>query len=225
MRPGGNATSTQALREWNRIVFGAIVALRKALPSAQDRQDLVKMVLHGVFGQSAAARWQVTEWIVGAETDFRVVEMRLKTYQRIRARLQFNADISTVRDGTECGVAQRVPSIKRNGSWHYADQCRKDEEICTQPDFFGKQRTRALAAAAALEASGRKKDRQMGKKAREALESSDPLATKGKACHAANGLGGDICIALECGTDETLLTTDASFDVICPAIGVQHKRL
>jgi len=65
----------------------------------------------------------------------------------------------------------------------------------------------------------------MGKKAREALESSDPLATKGKACHAANGLGGDICIALECGADETLLTTDASFDVICPAIGISHKRL
>jgi hypothetical protein len=30
---------------------------------------------------------------------------------------------------------------------------------------------------------------------------------------------------MECTEDEVLLTTDRSFDQICPAIGVQHARI
>ena len=61
----------------------------------------------------------------------------------------------------------------------------------------------------------------MGVNATNALaDDADESATKGKACHGANGIGGDICIALECGKDEVLLTTDRSFERICPAIDI-----
>jgi hypothetical protein len=73
--------------------------------------------------------------------------------------------------------------------------------------------------------SSRSDDAKMGKAALKALDDVNEGATKGKACHDYGGIGGDICIALECGADETLLTTDASFDLICPAIDVKHKRL
>ena len=85
--------------------------------------------------------------------------------------------------------------------------------------------TRALAAAVALESSPRDADRKMGRKARLALEDQRHDSTKGNACHASKGIGGDICIALECAEDETLITTDESFDLICPAIGRKHTRI
>jgi hypothetical protein len=81
---------------------------------------------------------------------------------------------------------------------------------------------RAIAAAIALESSDRDNDKKMGKKARLALANDHRDATKGAACHGLNGIGGDICIALECAEDETLITTDKSFDLICPAIGRKH---
>jgi hypothetical protein len=61
----------------------------------------------------------------------------------------------------------------------------------------------------------------MGKKAQEVIEHPDPLFRTGQNCWGSKGLGGDISIALECAEDERLLTTDRSFDVICPAVGLQ----
>jgi hypothetical protein len=87
------------------------------------------------------------------------------------------------------------------------------------------ERDRALAAAHALESSDRDADRKMGRKARLAIESQHTNSTKGVACHGAGGIGGDICIALECAEDETLITTDQSFDLICPAINRRHELI
>jgi hypothetical protein len=64
----------------------------------------------------------------------------------------------------------------------------------------------------------------MGKKATDILERMPTNDSKGKNCWGAGGLGGDISIALECAADETLVATDASFDLICPAIGIAHQR-
>ncbi len=65
----------------------------------------------------------------------------------------------------------------------------------------------------------------MGTNASEILDRMPTADSKGKACWGAAGLGGDICIALECAPEETLLTTDASFDLICPAVGINHHRV
>lgn len=221
-----HATSTQVEREWNRIVYTSAVAMRKALVSSRDWTDVIKGMSTG-YGRTGARQLQVLHWITGStETDFKVVEKRLDDYQRVRFRAMFKAGIETVRDGTNCDVARRRPHRLRS-QWKYLSECRKTDDICDQPSFLEKHRERAMLAAQALEKSGRKGDRIMGKRAVEALEAarSEPAATKGKQCHAANGLGGDITVALECAQGEILLTTDRSFDLICPAIGIDHQRI
>jgi hypothetical protein len=223
LKAGEHATSSQVMREWNRIVFGACTELRKVLPGATDRMDVVNHMRKG-YGRAAARNWQVTEWIMGSDTDLALVEKRVADYQRVRARAQFRANVGTVRDGTSCAVACRVP-YRRGRQWRYEPMCKKTDDICDQPTFLEAELDRARAAASALEGSARKADRKMGQNATKALQGLSANGTKGKACHASNGLGGDICIALECASDEILLTTDESFDLICPAIGRQHEKL
>lgn len=222
---GGHSTSTQVLREWNRIVLGTCAKLLNVLPRSRDRVDLVKHMRSNEFGPRAVGRrWQVTEWIVSGEANLELVEMRVRHYQRVRARAEFIAGVETLRDGTDCQVARRKPYLHM-GKWRYDEQCRKTDDICVQPGLLAREHDRAMAAAVALENSDRPDDRKMGTRARKALEDPDARATKGKACHAANGIGGDICIALECAEDEVLLTTDASFELIGPALGRRYERL
>jgi hypothetical protein len=224
LRGGGHATSTQAEREWNRIVYTVCVTLRNALPISTDWTDVVRRLSMG-YGRTAARAMQVTHWITGSDTtDFRIVATRLDHFQRIRARVLFKAGIGTVRDGTNCDVARRRPHYHA-GQWHYKPQCKKTDDICDQPTFLAARREQAEKAARALLASERKADRKMGENALAALQGGRPEATKGKACHADKGIGGDIAIALECEEDEVLLTTDESFDLICPALGLKHLRL
>ena len=136
----------------------------------------------------------------------------------------FKAGIDEIRDGTDCDVARRRPRIHDGGA-QYRPTCEKTQNICNQPAFLHANMERAMKAATALEGSPRDNDAKMGRQARFALEKIDKNGTKGNACHAGNGLGGDICIALECAEDEVLLTTDASFDLICPAIDRKYGRV
>jgi hypothetical protein len=221
---GGHATSTQAEREWNRIVYSVCVDLRNALVASSDWTDVVRRLSSG-YGRSASRAMQVTHWITGSDTkDFLIVAKRLDDFQRIRARAYFKAGIGTVRDGTNCDVARRRPRF-RAGKWRYEPQCRRTQDICDQPGFLADRRDRAEKAARALLNSGRKGDRKMGENALAALKDDDSASTKGKACHGDKGIGGDIAIALECEGNEILLTTDESFDFICPALGLTHLRL
>jgi hypothetical protein len=220
---GGHATSSQVQREFNRIVLTACTKLLKALPVAQDRMDVVNWMKQG-YGREAARNWQITEMIMAEDVDFRAVEKRAADYARVRARAEFRAITPTVRDGTECAIAVRVP-LEKHGALEYGSTCQKDAEICRQPEFLQENLDKVTAAAAALLNSKRKPDREMGKKALANLEKISANGTKGKACYASNGLGGDISIALECEPDETLLATDESFDLLCPALGLKHERI
>lgn len=221
---GGHATSSQAEREWNRIVYTVCVGLRNALASSSDWTDVVRQMSLG-YGRAATRAMRVMHWITRSDsTNFPLVLKRLEDFQRIRARAMFKAGVTTIRDGTNCDVARRRPHF-HGAKWHYKPQCKKSDDICDQPAFLATRRQRAEKAAQALLASNRKSDRKMGKNALDALKKENPEATKGKTCHADGGIGGDIAIALECERDEILLTTDESFDLICPALGLKHLRL
>jgi hypothetical protein len=221
---GRISTSSQVLREWNRIVLGACVILRNALVNAESWSDVVPVLRKG-FGRAPLHNWMVADWITHNDTrNLELIDMRARDFQRIRARVMFHSGVEEVRDGTACSVARRKPKPSNKG-WRYRPTCKKTEEICTQPEFLTKNLDRARSAATALAGSSRSGDSKMGKAALKALDGINNGATKGKACHDQGGIGGDICIALECGADETLVATDASFDLICPAIGIQHKRL
>jgi hypothetical protein len=200
------------------------VALREALAVSKDWTGVVNHMTKG-WGREAARHWQVTHWITGSDmTDFAIVEKRLDDFQRVRQRAMFRASIDIVRDGTNCDVTRRL-ARERDGKWHYRPTCKKDDDICDQANFLKANMDGARKAAAALETSDRKPDAKMGKKATHALNAIDADGTKGEACHGAGGIGGDIAIALECAADEILITTDASFALICPALGLQHVRV
>jgi hypothetical protein len=177
------------------------------------------------YGRTPSRNWQITNLISQPDTtDLEEIAMRAEDFRRLRARVLFNVGVDTVRDGTKCQVAERAPEFS-NGAWNYRATCKKQEEICVQPAFLAENIDRALAAAVALESSDREENKSMGKRARLALEDRRDDSTKGATCHGSNGIGGDICIALECAEDETLITTDRSFDLICPAIGRKHERV
>lgn len=177
------------------------------------------------FGRRVTHNWMITEWLMGGDPDLRLVEMRAQRFLRVDSEVAFEEGVDTVRDGTACGVARRGATRNpKSGDWEHSNTCRKSDDICSQPAFLEKERDRAKAAATALEASSRKADREMGERANALLTRTPTDASKGKACYGSGGLGGDISIALECGADETLVSTDASFDLICPAIGVEYRR-
>jgi hypothetical protein len=218
------ATSTQVLREWNRIVFDSCVAVRNALGNAQEWRDVVPQ-LRRDFGRKPSHHWMVSEWIHQGDTrDLRLVSMRAKDFQRIRGRVMFNAGLDEIRDGTNCPISRRKP-IPTSKGWRYKSTCKKTESICDQPDFLRQELNRAKAASTALAESTRPEDARMGREALRALNELESGGTKGKACHGNRGLGGDIGIALECAPDETLIATDASFDLICPAIGLKNLHV
>ncbi len=220
---GGVSTSSQVEREWNRIVLGALAALSKALWTAEDYTDVVR-ALSKAYGRKASQRWQVLNVVTENKTaDLDEVAARLEDYRRIRARAMWRTGLREVRDGTKCEVARR--RLEHDGGrWAYRDTCRKIEEICEQPSFLEANRDRAEAAAEALLKSEREGDQKMGKKALNALADEDRRSTKGAACHGGGGIGGDICIALECDEQEVLVSTDASFDLICPALGLKNQN-
>jgi hypothetical protein len=225
LKGDGHATSSQVEREWNRIVYESCLAIREALDEAADWIDLQKILARG-WGRKPMHNWQVASWLMGrGPTDLALVRKRLDQFQRLKADAMFRAGV-TVRDGTCCAVAKRRPQLS-GGKWGYRPTCRKTEDICCQPSFLAAKKPEAHAAAEALvqsDPSERAEDIKLGKKAIQVLSDSDPTSTKGSACHGKNGIGGDLAIALECGPDEVLLTTDKSFDQICPALGIQHQR-
>ncbi len=218
-----HATSTHVQREWKGIVEASTVAILNEVREARDRPDLVARLKRG-FGRTPVHRWMVFEAIVGSASDLGEIELRAQTFLRSRSIALFMAGLDEVRDGSECQLAREQAKQTRRGDWELKTQCRKHECQCRQEHFLAAQANRVGLAATALTQSSRSDDRKMGRAAQQNMASGDPLDRKGKKCWGKGGLGGDISIALECRSDETVLTSDSSFDLIAPAVGVQHHR-
>ena len=143
------------------------------------------------WGRDPQRNWMVTEWLMGRDTDLRIVEMRARRFLRVDAVAAFEEGITTVRDGTECPVAKRTAmQDATSGEWSHDKMCKKTEDICSQHSFFATQLDRAKAAAQALEGSPRPHDKKMGKDASKILTRMPTDDSKGKACWGSGGLGG-----------------------------------
>jgi len=217
-----HATSTHVEREWKRIVHGAAADILNAIKDAGSLQD-VRAKLRQCYGRVATQRWLVYDMLV--EDQHCSIE-ELERRARRALRTTFTAiftDRVTVRDGSRCGIAPRAVIEDDNG-WRFPGTCQKTESICDQVSFLRARPEQVFDAANALLNSPRDNDKKMGHHTIQRMELADS-ELKGQNCYGSNGVGGDISIALECGADETLLTTDHSFDLICPAIGAQHQRI
>jgi len=219
---GTHVTSTHVEREWKRIVYGSASDVLNALPGARSLRDVRARLRQG-FGREPVQRWLVYDMLMEDETcSLEELERRARRFLRTGFEAMFT-DRVEARDGSRCGIAPRTSVQEPNGQARFPGTCQKDQSICDQIAFLNGNRAKSLAAADALQKSARPDHQALGDKAQQ-LMGLPERERKGSNCYGGKGLGGDISIAAECGPDEILLTTDHSFDVICPAMGVRQQR-
>lgn len=220
-----HATSTHVQREWKSIVHGGAVAVLNACQGAKSVVDVRARLRQG-FGRKPGHHWLALDMIGADSATVDELEVRAEQFLRVRADVLFELDVNQVRNGSDCMLAQESASRDvRTGRWSIRTLCSRSECDCTQIPFTDAEASRIDNAAGALTKSIVSGHKRMARIAREAMSQVDKTRRKCKTCWGANGLGGDISIALECAREETLLATDRSFDEICPAIGVSNKRL
>lgn len=220
-----HATSSHVQREWKSIVHRSAVDIINACKASTTVSDAEAMLRQG-YGRKPGQHWLTLSMICADSRDLDDIQLRAEQYLRSRADVLFELDIDEVRNGSDCMLAKEQASQdRRTGRWSIKTQCRRADCVCDQVAFTDGQASRIEAAAAALVASKTSGHPKMAKNVRAAMSHPDKTYRKGRNCWGGSGLGGDVSIALECGNDETLLTTDQSFDEICPAVGVPHIRL
>ena len=224
----GHTTSTHVQREWRSIVEGATVDVLNLLQDSNATLSTVFAGLSQGYGRSQGQRLRVLAMLAGQNVsiDPSMLQLRAQTFLRSTAEELFRAGLGEIRDGSECGLARREVSIDNKGRRSLDMQCRKAECVCRQPEFLEDNRPGIDQVASDLQnASGSQNDslRRLGGKVREAMDADPGDDRKGSLCW--RYVGGDPSIALECAADEVLLTTDRSFDFICPALGIRHERI
>lgn len=221
-----HATSSHVRREWKHVIDGSCAAVLNALADSSDAShapdlgDLFARLGQG-YGRAANSRLRVLSLLSAGSTEAQIgdIKTRAKAMIRYQSEVLFVDKIDTVRDGSECGLATN--EVVKNlvvGRYELVDRCTRDQDICRQPAEIESKLTRFAAVGTALAAVS--KYQRLGKTVREAAASA--LLRKGKNCYSVLG---DVSIALDCADEEVLLTTDESYDVICPAIGITHTRI
>jgi hypothetical protein len=217
-----HATSTHVLREWKGIVDDGAADVLNLFDEGNefDLPTLFARLGQGMYrGPGQALR--VLTMLSGDGTIDANVTTRARTMIRTLSRKLFERQINDIRDASECGLARNEATEDKHGNWTLVKRCKKGDKICRQDDFIHDHLARAQDAADALIAkSERPADKKMGENMQKGIK--NPPDRKGVNCY---GGTGDISIALECGKSETLLTTDKSYDIICPAIGRNLKRI
>jgi hypothetical protein len=219
-----HASSSHAEREWKRIVHGCASDILNVLQVESSLQGVRARLRQG-FDRVVTQRWLVYDMLIDGD-DCTVEELAHRARRHIRTgfHAMFN-DRVDVRDGSQCAIARRAASPDEAGKWRYPGTCKKSESICDQVAFLRSQQPRVLTAAQALQHNAsRDADKELGRKTEQRMRLAD-TELKGQNCYAGKGVGGDIAIALECAPDEILLTSDESFEHICPALGLNHHRL
>jgi hypothetical protein len=219
-----HATSTQVLREWKRIVDATAVDVLNLLrEGVGDFRELFARLSQG-WGREAGQRLRVLAMLAGQNpaVEISVLQARAELFLRSESAALFMSRINELRDGGQCGLAREVPKTQLRGKLFLTTQCKKTECACVQPAFLEGRKTDIAAAATALDAGGYA---AYAKHIRTVMSKPDHTDRKGKACWGGNGLGGDLSIALDCAPEETLLTTDRSFEIMAPALGLSVDRI
>ncbi len=218
-----HATSSHVFREWKRTVDGTAVDILNVIEDgAVDLQDVFARLSQG-WGREAGQRLRVLGMLGGQELDIDRLRIRAEVFLRCESEELFMDGIDEVRDGPECSLAREQVRLERHGRRSLRTACKKTECVCVQPAFLQGYRASIAEAASRLRAD--KELAALGRHTAEVMARPNLLDRKGKNCWGPIGLGGDVSIALECRPDETLLTTDRSFQVIGPALGLTVDRI
>jgi hypothetical protein len=223
-----HSTSSHVRREWQNIIDQSCVDALNAIESgANDLGSFYARLSQGGWGRKAGQRLRALSLLVAGEAAFDAgeVQTRALALLRYQSRALFGVGIDEVRDGSECGLARKVVARRKGkrvliNAENESDRCKKTDVICRQDADLEGKLVGLRAAAAALRGSSNAGHKTMGRCAEKAAASAPER--KGKNCY---GYLGDVSIALECRTDEVLLTTDRSFEVIAPVLAINVVRL
>ena len=211
------ASSDHVEREWKRILFTSTRDLLKAVETQPDLSSALRMMGSG-YGRAASQRLLALALVCRASTALDVQDIKIRSLQMLRgdARRLYHQTVGDSRSMSQCGLARQEPSQGADGEWQMKITCQRREGICDHEARIGNDLARWRAGAEALAASGNAALRKMGQLAGKMAD--DPALRTGKNTY---GKTGDLAIALDCGTDELLVTTDQSFSVMALAMGFQ----
>jgi hypothetical protein len=205
------------------MVDGTTADVLNAMAEGQEDLGSIFAKLSQGWGREAGQRLRILALLAGQNRYVSTVELRLRARLLLRSssRLMFGHHVDEVRDASGCGLARREVEALRTGRLTLVDKCRRTDQICRQDRFIEERKEYWQDASQALvDHATRKSDQKMGKLGLEIA--AKPLQGKGKNCY---GRTGDISISLECDSDETVLTTDQSFEAIAKGRGFAVKRV
>jgi hypothetical protein len=218
-----HATSSHALREWKHITEHASAELLNAIEKSEDLSDLLVRLAQLPNREPKQVLRVLAMLTRGSKTLDATVRLKLRAFLRSGSRQRFNHRIAVVRDGSQCQLARNEVFRDRDGAYKLVWRCAKGDSICEQEVFVTSRENEYRSVGQHLAGdspSSRPRDRVAGEAAIRASEV--PRDGKGRACY---GTLGDVSIGMECGSDETILTTDRSFDIIGPALGREVMRI
>jgi hypothetical protein len=214
-----NTSSTHVRREWKRFVEQSAIDILNTLTS-EDPHDDIPRLAQG-YGREPNRRTLVLFNLVrDCGTPWTRDELRARARQMLEFRSEemFEAGLSAVRDGSQCGLAESKHFVDSGGHYGLKTTCSKGESICRQPEALEEVLDRWQAGSEALKATA---DFEVMGKAGLKM-AADKGQRKGRNCYATTG---DLSVAISAEPSETILTTDASFEVIGPAIDRDVMRL
>ncbi|MGH2943566.1 MAG: hypothetical protein ACRDLN_12420 [Solirubrobacteraceae bacterium] len=163
-------------------------------------------------GRASAQRWRAAAMVTGSTFD--PVEAKIRGRQLLRGlEPAISRTVGTVRTASRCGLALEEPH-EISGGWALKSTCTRREGICDHEERIKLDLERWRNASDALANSVREADRKIGSLGQ--TMASTPSLRTGVNCY---GRTGDLAIALDCRSDELLVTTDKSFELIGQAMG------
>jgi hypothetical protein len=217
-----HATSTHVRREWVHLIEGTAADVINAIGEGDEDLTAIFARLSQGWGREPGQRLRVLAMLAGQKRQVSVTELRTRAQQLLRTGSQelFEHHLDEVRDGSECGLARNRPETGGGGRLKLVDTCKRTDDICRQDQFVAENEGSWAAASQGLVDHGvTDADRNMGKVGLEIA--GNPPIGKGKNCY---GRTGDISISVEGGAEETLLTTDRSFEAIAKVRGITVTR-
>jgi hypothetical protein len=222
LQPRDNvASSDHAQREWKRITFKAVRDVLEAVEEEPDLSAVLSRLGRG-FGRAQSQRLRALALIVGTSQTLDTADARIRGRRLLRGEADrlFHRVVGTLRAGSECGLAVQQPTVDPDGRWTMKITCQRREGICRHEERLGQDAPRWSAGARALKESETASHRNVGRKGVEMA--STPRLRTGVNCY---GVTGDLAIALDCRAGEELVTTDAIFEVMAPAMGFTVQRI
>lgn len=215
------ASSGHVEREWKRIVFTTVRDLLAALEEEEDFSAAVRRMGIG-FGREPSQRWLALALLCAGSDRVDASDIRLRALRMLRGDMErlYRQCVGENRTASRCGLARQIPQQDARGRWHMKTTCKRGEGICDHEARITRDLRRWKAGADALTSSTQPALRKMGALANEMAD--DPGIRTGVNTY---GRTGDLAIALDCKVGELIVTTDVSFTVLAPAMGVQVHRI